>query len=248
MHQPKILCVIPSRLNSTRLPKKPLLMIGDKPLVQWTYENAIKCGVFSKVIVATDSEDIAQIIKKLGGHVEMTASDLPTGTDRVAFVAKKFPEYDVIVNLQGDEPFIKPDMAEALVSPYLMGLNPQMATLGCPLNFETEYNDPNTVKVVHDKLNYALYFSRSPIPFFRQQNIPNLPVLMHLGLYAFQRDFLLKFTQMEQTPLEKVELLEQMRALESGVRIYLSYTPHRIIEINNAEELEMARKYVAENY
>ncbi|MES2614695.1 MAG: 3-deoxy-manno-octulosonate cytidylyltransferase [Bdellovibrionota bacterium] len=244
--QPKILCVIPSRLNSTRLPRKPLVLIGNKPMIQWVYEAACQCVAFSKVIVATDSEEIEEVIKKLGGHVEMTPSELPTGTDRVACIAKKYPEYDVVVNLQGDEPFIKPEMLVSLVSPYLNGINPAMATLACPLNLEKEYNDPNTVKVIYNKLNHAIYFSRSPIPYFRQQNIENVPILMHLGLYAFTRKFLLEYTQMEQTPLEKSELLEQLRAVENGVSIYVSQTPHRIIEINYPEDLENARKYVEE--
>lgn len=244
MKKPKILCVIPSRLNSTRLPRKPLVLIGNKPMIQWVYEAAIQCSAFAKVIVATDSIEIASIIEKIGGHVEMTPSELPTGTDRVAFVARKHSEYDVIVNLQGDEPFIKADMLMSLVEPYLNGLNPKMATLACPINQENEYNDPNTVKVLYNKLNYAIYFSRSPIPFFRQQDIPNIPMLMHLGLYAFTREFLLEFTKMEQTPLEKTELLEQLRAVENGVSIYVSQTPHRIIEINYPEDLEAARKYV----
>ena len=246
MAKPNILCVIPSRLNSTRLPRKPLVLIGDKPMIQWVFEAAMKCTAFAKVIVATDAQEIADVILKLGGQVEMTPSDLPTGTDRVAFVAKKYPEYDVVVNLQGDEPFIKPEMLVSLVEPYLNGLNPQMATLACLIHLEAEYSDPNTVKVIYNKLNQAIYFSRSSIPFFRQ-NIANAPVLMHLGLYAFTKEFLLTFTQMEQTPLEKAELLEQLRAVENGIPIYVSQTPHRIIEVNYPEDLEIARKYVAEN-
>jgi 3-deoxy-manno-octulosonate cytidylyltransferase (CMP-KDO synthetase) len=243
----KILCVIPSRLNSTRLPRKALALIGNKPMIQWVYEGASQCTAFSKVIVATDSQEIADVIIKLGGQVEMTPSELPTGTDRVAYVAKKYPEYDVVVNLQGDEPFIKTQMIESLVETYLNGLNPQMATLACPLNFEKEYNDPNTVKVIYNKFNQAIYFSRSPIPFFRHENMSEAPLLMHLGLYVFTREFLLKFTQMEQTPLEKSELLEQLRAVENGVLIYVSQTPHRIIEINYPEDLVLARQYVLEN-
>lgn len=157
MEKKEILCVIPSRLNSTRLPRKPLVMIGNKPMVQWVYEAAVKCEAFAKVIVATDAKEIEEIIKNVGGHVEMTPTELPTGTDRVAYVAEKYPEYNVVVNLQGDEPFIKPEMLKTLVTPYLNGINPQMATLACPLNFQTEYTDPNTVKVIYNKLNHAIY-------------------------------------------------------------------------------------------
>jgi 3-deoxy-manno-octulosonate cytidylyltransferase (CMP-KDO synthetase) len=243
MKKNKILCVIPSRLNSTRLPRKPLVLIGNKPMIQWVYEGAKQCSAFSKIIVATDSQEIADVIEKVGGEVEMTPSELPTGTDRVAYVAKKYPEYNVVVNLQGDEPFIKAEMLISLVEPYLNGLNPQMATLACPLHLNEELNDPNTVKVIVNKLKQAIYFSRSSIPFFRNKNVSDLPLFMHLGLYAFTREFLLEFTQMEQTPLEQTEILEQLRALENGVPIYVSQTPHRIIEINYPEDLEKAQKY-----
>ena len=240
----KILCVIPSRLNSTRLPRKALVLIQGKPMIQWVYEGALKCKSFAKVVVATDCQEIADVILKLGGDVEMTPSELPTGTDRVAYVAQRHPEYNVVVNLQGDEPFIRADMLDSLVEPYLNGKNPSMATLACPISLEKEYADPNTVKVLVNKFNSAIYFSRSPIPFFRTQNIPNVPVHMHLGLYAFKRDFLLDFTKMEQTPLEQTELLEQLRALENGVSIYVSLTPHKIIEINYPEDLIAAEEYL----
>lgn len=243
MSKNRILCVIPARLHSTRLPRKPLVQIGDKPLIQWTYEAAKKSDLFDDVIVATDAVEIQSLIAGLGGHVAMTPPELPTGTDRVAYVAEQHPQADVIVNLQGDEPFVKPDMLAALVAPYQAGSVP-MATLACPLQFETEYADPNTVKVIYNKNHQALYFSRAPIPFFRQKH-DNVPVAMHLGLYAFTRSFLLEFTKMEQTPLEQIELLEQLRALENGIPIHVSLTPHRIIEVNYPEDLEKARRYAA---
>ena len=244
MQKPKILCVIPSRLQSTRLPRKPLVMLGNKPMIQWVYEGALTCPHLSEVIVATDSQEIADVILKIGGKVEMTPSELPTGTDRVAFVAQKYSEYEVVVNLQGDEPFIKGEMLSSLVEPYLKGLNPSMATLACPIDMATEYNDPNTVKVIYNKLNQAIYFSRSPIPFYREKNVDDVPILMHLGLYAYTRQFLLEYPTMKQTPLEKAEVLEQLRALENGIPIYVSQTPHRIIEINYPHDLEAANEYL----
>lgn len=243
MKKPNILCVIPSRLNSTRLPNKPLILLGNKPMIQWVYEGACSCQKFSKVIVATDSEKIAEVIQKIGGQVEMTPSELPTGTDRVGYVASKYPEYDVVVNLQGDEPFIQADMLDALVEPYFNGINPLMATLACPIKMEEEYLDPNTVKVIYNKFDFAIYFSRAPIPFFRQQQ-KSVPISMHLGLYAFKRDYLMEFIKLEQTPLEQCEVLEQLRAIENGVSIYVSHTPHRIIEINYPHDLELAKKFL----
>jgi 3-deoxy-manno-octulosonate cytidylyltransferase (CMP-KDO synthetase) len=216
-------------------------------MIQWVYEGAIQCKSFSKVIVATDSEDIASVIRNIGGHVEMTPPELPTGTDRVAYVSKKYPEFNVVVNCQGDQPFIKAHMLEKLVSPYFtQNTIPAMATLACPIHLETEYADPNTVKVILNKFSNAIYFSRSPIPFYRVQTEKNVPIYMHLGLYAFEKEFLHKFTNLEQTPLEKTELLEQLRALENGIPIYVSLTHEKIIEINYPEDLVAAEAHLKE--
>ena len=238
----KILCVIPARIGSTRLPKKMLADIQGKPLIQHTYEKAALCEDLSKVIVATDSNEIAEVITAIGGEAMLTAADLPTGSDRVAAVAQHFPEMDVVINLQGDEPFIKPQMLTELVAPYKQGINPEMATLAYPLEFPEEHQDPNIVKVIRDQNNFAIYFSRSPLPFFRQETT-NPPVLHHIGLYAFQRDFLLKFTKLNQTPLEQAESLEQLRALEHGHKIYVTKTEHRTLEINTPEELARAQQF-----
>lgn len=237
----KILCVIPSRIASTRIPRKPLSLIQGKPMVQWVYENASRCACLSDVIVATDSEEIAAVIKGCGGKVAMTDPELQTGSDRVAAVAEKHPEADVIINLQGDEPFIKARMLEQLVSPYLKGEMPEMTTLAHPLDMETEYNNPGFVKVITDLNHNALYFSRSPIPYFRQD--VSAPVYHHLGLYAFRRDFLLLYKNLPQTPLEKTELLEQLRALEHGYRIRVCLTEEKTLEVNTVEELALAQKF-----
>lgn len=237
----KILCVIPSRIRSTRLARKPLLPIQGKPMIQWVYENASRCKVISKVIVATDCDEIANVITGIGGQVEMTDPEIQTGSDRVACVAKKFPEMDVIINLQGDEPFIKPLMLEQLVAPYLAGETPDMTTLAYPLDMKTKYNDPGAVKVITDLVGNALYFSRSPIPYFRTQE--NAPVHNHMGLYAFRRDFLLHYTTLPQTPLEKTESLEQLRALEHGFKIRVCLTEEKTLEINTPEEYELAQQF-----
>jgi 3-deoxy-manno-octulosonate cytidylyltransferase (CMP-KDO synthetase) len=238
----KILCVIPSRIGSTRMPRKPLLPIQGKPMIQWVYENASRCKALSKVIVATDSTEIAAVIHQIGGHVEMTDPMIPTGSDRAAAVAAKYPEMDVIINLQGDEPFVKPQMLEELIAPYLRGETPAMTTLAYPLKKGEETN-PGVVKVITDVEGNAIYFSRSPIPYFRE-NVDSVPVYHHVGLYAFRRDFLLHYTTLTDTPLQKAESLEQLRALEHGFKIRVCLTEERTLEINTPEEYEQAQFFI----
>jgi 3-deoxy-manno-octulosonate cytidylyltransferase (CMP-KDO synthetase) len=237
----KILCVIPSRIGSTRLPRKPLIAIQNKSMIQWVYENASRCKVIDKVIVATDSEEIAAVITRFGGEFVMTDPDLPTGSDRVAVVAKQHADMDIVINLQGDEPFIRPRMLEQLVTPYLQGETPEMTTLAYPLDLQTSYFNPGSVKVITDQLHNALYFSRAPIPYFRTQT--KVPVYNHIGLYAFRRDFLLHFQTLKQTPLEKAESLEQLRVLENGYKIRVCLTEEKTLEINTPEELAAAQYF-----
>lgn len=252
----KILCVIPARIGSTRLPRKPLLKIAGKPMIQRTYEKARQCAVFDRVVVATDSEEIAAAVRECGGGeggndngaVEMTDVNIKTGTDRVAAVAERYPDMDVVVNLQGDEPFIQPAMLTALVQPYLDGENPPMSTLAHPLDFATEYQTPDIVKVLCDQHGYALYFSRAPIPYFRQERSAihlALPVFHHMGVYAFRRQFLLQYTKLSQTSLELAESLEQLRALENGYKIRVCCVAGRTVEINTEEDLRAGEKFAA---
>jgi len=240
MNNIKILCVIPSRLNSTRLPRKPLLPIQGKPMVQWTYENASRCRSLTKVVVATDSLEVAEVITRAGGIVEMTDPQIPTGSDRVAVVAERYPEMDVIINLQGDEPFIKPQMLDELIQPFLQGDMPEMATLAYPLLPHEKLN-PGVVKIVTDLRGNALYFSRSMIPYARQET--DVPLYHHMGIYGFRRDFLLRYTKLAQTPLELAESLEQLRALEHGHRIRVCLTQHRTLEVNTPEEYALAQNF-----
>ena len=237
----KILCVIPSRIASTRLPRKPLLEIQGKPMVQWTYENASRCKALTEIVVATDSEEIAAVVHAAGGKTLMTDPNIQTGSDRVAAVAQQFPEMDVIINLQGDEPFIRPLMLEQLIKPFLDGENVQMTTLAYPIKSQDEFTDPGAVKVILDQNHNALYFSRAPIPYFRVA--ADAPVYHHMGLYAFRRDFLLQYTQLSQTPLENAEALEQLRVLEHGYKIRVCLTEERTLEINTPEELEAAQNF-----
>jgi 3-deoxy-manno-octulosonate cytidylyltransferase (CMP-KDO synthetase) len=236
----KILAVIPARYNSQRFPGKPLVKIGDRPMLQWVYEAAKSCPDFTKVIVATDSKLVADCVHQFGGEVEMTRSDHTTGTDRVAEVAEHYPEMDAIANVQGDQPFVTAQMLTQLIAPYLQGESPTMTTLAYPLDFDTTgYLDPNSVKVICDRHSNALYFSRAPIPYFRR-NSTDVPVFHHLGLYAFARDFLSKYAQLPPTPLEYCEGLEQLRVLEHGFSIRVCLTEQAVMEINTPEDLAKA--------
>lgn len=236
----KILCVIPSRIQSTRLPRKPLLPIQGKPMIQWVYENAARCDLLTDLIVATDDHEIAATIKQIGGNVAMTDPAIPTGSERVAAVALDHPEMDVVINLQGDEPFIKPNMLKQLVAPYLAGESPEMTTLAYPFDRE-KYHSPGAVKVITDLNGNALYFSRAPIPYFRTEG--TAPVYNHMGLYAFRRDFLMTYQTLPQTPLEKIESLEQLRVLEHGYKIRVCLTQEKTLEINTQEEYEQAQAF-----
>ena len=236
-----IICIIPSRLHSTRLPRKSLLPIQGKPMIQRVYESASRCSFLSQVIVATDSKEIASVIEDMGGQVEMTDSELRTGSDRVAVVAERYPNADIVINLQGDEPFIKPVMLEQLVAPYLSGESPEMTTLAYPFDCEQDYHNPGCVKVILNQQGYALYFSRSPIPYFRSS--VDAPVYHHMGLYAFRRDFLSIYQKLPQTPLEQAEQLEQLRVLEHGYQIRVCLTEHKSFEINTPEEYSAAQVF-----
>jgi 3-deoxy-manno-octulosonate cytidylyltransferase (CMP-KDO synthetase) len=236
----KILAVIPARYDSVRFPGKPLVMIGDRPMVQRVYQVAQHCAAFAKVVVATDSEQIAECVESFGGAVEMTRSDHLTGTDRVAEVAERYPEMSAIANIQGDQPFATPEMLTQLVTPYLQGKTPEMTTLACPMDLSMGHTDPNLVKVICDQHDRALYFSRAAIPYFR--NAGNAPVYHHLGLYAFSRQFLAQYAQLTPTPLEQCEALEQLRVLEHGFSIQVCLTQQAILEINTPEDLEKAQQ------
>ncbi len=240
----KILAVIPARYDSQRLAGKVLALIGNKPMVQWVYEAAVNSHVFTKVVVATDSMAVADRVRAFGGDVELTKSEHTTGTDRVAEVATRYPEYAVVVNVQGDQPFVTSQMLQELVAPYQEGELPEMTTLACPLDRDTGYGDSNVVKVVCGQQQQALYFSRSPIPFYR--NPIEVPVFHHLGLYAFRQDFLETYTRLPSTPIEQCEGLEQLRVLEHGYTIRVCQTAKAVVEVNTLEDLLKAQDLVLE--
>jgi 3-deoxy-manno-octulosonate cytidylyltransferase (CMP-KDO synthetase) len=241
----KIAAVIPARFASTRLEGKPLADICGKTMVQRVYERALAAGL-SDVVVATDDERIMKAVKAYGGKAVMTSPLHTSGTDRVAEAASTI-DADIIVNLQGDEPLMDPALIEAAVEPMRAVPGLDMSTLKTPITHEEEYLDPNAVKVVTDSGGFALYFSRSPIPFCRK-GFAGLPVAAykHIGLYVFRRDFLFEFTKMKPTQLEVSESLEQLRALENGRRIKVVEVRYNPVSVDTPEDLERVRKIVKE--
>lgn len=235
----KIACIIPSRYASTRLPGKPLRMIAGETLVHRVYERAALAKLPDIVIVATDNEKIESEVKSFGGRVMMTSPDHPTGTDRLAEVAASLPDYDIVVNVQGDEPFINPDVIDSLAKMLAERDDLDMTTAAAPLK-EDEYDDPSAVKVVVNQKGEALYFSRSLIPYPRNEF--SVPPLKHVGIYAYRRDFLLAYAGMKQTPLEKTESLEQLRALELGYKIGVIRIDSEDIGIDTEEDLKKANR------
>jgi 3-deoxy-manno-octulosonate cytidylyltransferase (CMP-KDO synthetase) len=237
----KKVIVIPARYTSVRLPGKPLRDINGKPLIQWVYEKARESKLQNKIIIATDDERILEAARTFGAEAVMTSPECKSGTDRV-YDAMKGQDGDTIINLQGDEPFIRADMLDTLFSAIERDkLN--MATLCCPLKDETEHLDPNTVKVVLDKDGFALYFSRSPIPHIREKR--RAPIYKHIGIYGFERSFLEQFVSLGKSRLEETESLEQLRVLENGYGIKVLTTQYEGFGIDTEADLERAKSILA---
>ena len=239
----RTLCVIPARYASTRLPGKPLADICGKPMICRVLERASRARKPDKVIVATDDKRICDAVRAEGGEALMTRTDHLTGTDRLAEVAEAYPAVDLIVNVQGDEPLIEPSAIDDLIAPFEMDENLPMATVMTRMEDAEEQLDPNNVKVVVDKLGYALYFSRSLVPYPRAAAGP---VYKHIGIYAYRRDFLLRYARLEPTPLEKAESLEQLRALENGYGIRVLETDCRFVGVDTVEDLALVNKIYRE--
>ena len=231
----KFLCVIPARFASTRLPGKPLADIAGKPMIQRVYERALQAKRPDQVLVATDDDRVMAAIEGCGGKAMMTRADHPTGTDRLAEVAAAYPDIDVIINVQGDEPLIEPDVIDDLAAAFDEDPELKMATVMTPIG-EEEKNNPNNVKVVTDKKGYALYFSRSLLPYPRVET--GIETFKHIGIYAYKRDFVMEYAKMEPTMLEKTESLEQLRVLENGYRIRVIRTESKFVGVDTAEDLE----------
>lgn len=238
----KAVGIIPARYASTRLPGKPLLMIAGRTMIEHVHDRAQQASSLDEVYVATDDERVMEVVASFGGKGVMTDSNHPCGTDRIAEVARDL-EADVIVNIQGDEPLLEPLEIDAVVEPFRFRQDLEMATLGSPLTDSEAIDNPANVKVVIDQEGYALYFSRAPIPFYRGQG--QRTATLHVGLYAYTRDFLLCFARMAPSPLEQAEQLEQLRALEAGHRILVVPTEHESVGVDTQEDLELVRRLVA---
>ena len=235
-----IVGIIPARFASTRLPGKPLLSDTGKPLIQHVVEAASRATRLNRIIVATDDARIAEAVERFGGEVALTRADHPTGTDRVAEVIARMPEARLIVNIQGDEPELSGAAIDLVVELLEADAEAPMATLATPIRDLAVYRDPSCVKVVRSTAGRALYFSRSPIPHHRD-GPPDLladpPLaLLHLGLYAYRRDFLLTLATMPPSPLEAAEKLEQLRVLEAGHPIALGIVQERSIGIDTPDD------------
>ncbi len=237
----KIIGVIPARYGSTRFPGKPLASLHGKPVIQWVYEAATKSRYLERIIVATEDVRIMRAVWNFGGEAMLTSKKLQSGTDRVAEVSKRMVA-DIIVNIQGDEPLISPKTIDAVIHPLQRDKRLLMATAATPIK-SGDNASPNIVKVVIDHFENALYFSRSSIPYYRNGSGDG-PLLQHCGLYAYRKDFLLKFTKWKQTVLEKTESLEQLRALEHGIRIRVVKVAQKSIGVDTKEDLERVKKLV----
>jgi len=222
--KPTAVGIIPARFGSTRLPGKALRLILGKPMVQRVYEQASLARGLSAVYVATDDERIARVVESFGGRALMTSPEHPSGTDRLA-EATRGMEAEIVVNIQGDQPFLDPTMIDEAVQPLLDDPALPMATLMHPVQRQEDLQDPSVVKVIVDLAGNALYFSRSLIPYPRQA-APHA-VYEHVGLYAYRRDFLQKLAQLAPTPLERIESLEQLRVLEHGFHLRVVETKCR---------------------
>ena len=231
----KVLCVIPARYASTRLPGKPLSMIAGKPMIQHVYERACQAQLPDEVVVATDNELVEKAVLDFGGKAVMTSPDHPSGTDRLAEVALMYPDVDVIVNVQGDEPMIPPEVIDRLAEAFNSDADLNMATMKVVMD-EEDYENPAAVKVVTDQQGHALYFSRSLMPYPRNKP-EGFKVFKHVGIYAYRRNFLLKYAALAPTPLEKAESLEQLRALENGYKIKVLESDFQGIGVDTPEDL-----------
>jgi 3-deoxy-manno-octulosonate cytidylyltransferase (CMP-KDO synthetase) len=238
----KKIAVIPARFAATRFPGKLMQRIGDKTIIRMVYENVQAMGLFDDVLVVTDNDQIVEEIKAIGGTVKKSSQEHPSGSDRIAEAIMDM-DVDVVVNVQGDEPFVDISPLEKLLNA-ISEPDVVVASVMQKLGMDEDINNPNFVKVVCDKNNNALYFSRSPIPYKRNLQ-SSLPIYKHVGVYAFKKNTLLEFTKWPMGVLEQTEMLEQLRYLENGVSIKMVETTTSSIGIDTPEDLEKAKLYYA---
>jgi 3-deoxy-manno-octulosonate cytidylyltransferase (CMP-KDO synthetase) len=243
----KFIVIIPARYQSVRFPGKPLALLGGKPVIQWVYENA--AAVLNDVWVATDDKRIVETVESFGGHAISTPSSLCSGTDRCASASDILENeigFDVVINIQGDEPFIRAEQIEQLVDCFKKGID--IATLIKKIESREELFNPNRPKVVIDKEQNAIYFSRSPIPYVRDREegkwLSSTMFYAHVGMYAYRKEVLREITQLEPGKLEMAEALEQLRWLENGYRIKTAVTHYQSIGIDTPEDLQSAEKWL----
>jgi 3-deoxy-manno-octulosonate cytidylyltransferase (CMP-KDO synthetase) len=234
--------IIPARYGSSRLEGKPLLKACDKPIIQWVWEKATKVPMVDRVIVATDDARIFNACKEFGAEVEMTSTEHKSGSDRIAEVAARHPEITYIINLQGDEPLIEQENIELVIKGVKFDEKADISTLVRELNDETEINNPNLVKCIFDVNNYALYFSRAKIPY--ERNVGKSKFYGHLGIYGYKKEALFKMTNLPQTSYEMSESLEQLRALQNGMKIKVSVVKNVPVGIDTIEDFEKFKKMV----
>lgn len=245
MFKMEAVCVIPARLESTRLAKKLLKTIDDKPLLQFVYENAKKAKKIERVIVACDHESIRECVESFGGEAVLTSPHHASGTARIAEVARKL-SCELIVNLQGDEPLMSSEVIDQVVTVLQRDFSCVMSTACVPKTDSQELANPNVVKVTKDQNGWALYFSRAPIPYHREGGA--IRYFKHLGIYGYRRDFLLRFSTLLASSLEQAEKLEQLRVLENGYRIKVIETVHDSIGVDTEEDFQLAKERLSSSH
>jgi 3-deoxy-manno-octulosonate cytidylyltransferase (CMP-KDO synthetase) len=239
----QVLCIIPSRYESTRFPGKPLADLCGKPMIQHVYERVLRAKSVSSAAVATDDERIFTAVQAFGGRAVMTSPRHRSGTDRIAEAVETMGLGDdaIVVNIQGDQPLFEPVQVDEVVGPLLADASIPMSTLIYRIVRDEEITHPNAVKAVFTSDHFALYFSRATIPFVRDAG-KKTDYFKHHGIYAYRRDFLRTFTALPEGVLEGMEALEQLRALEQGYRIKVVITPHDSVEVDTPQELERVRR------
>jgi len=236
----KTAIIIPARYNSKRLQGKPLIKVCNKPIIQWVWERAIQVKSADMVIIATDNQEIYDCAKAFGANVEMTSEHHKCGSDRIVEVAQKYPEISYIINLQGDEPMINTDCVEEVIKQIKEDKDADISTLLSEIGEDEDLEDPNMVKCVKDINGYALYFSRSKIPYERNKGIAKF--YKHIGIYGYKRESLFKMTKFPQPEIEQAESLEQLRALYNGMKIKTSVVEYNSIGIDTIEDLNAFRQ------
>ena len=241
----QVVCIIPSRYESTRFPGKPLADLAGKPMIQHVYERVLKAGSVSFAAVATDDERIFEAVRAFGGRAVMTSPRHRSGTDRIAEAVETMGlrDDDIVVNVQGDQPLFEPSQVDEVVGPLLQDVSIPMCTLIYRIVRDEEIAHPNAVKTVFDRNHFALYFSRATIPFVRDA-FRKAEYFKHHGIYAYRRHFLRTFTSLPEGILERLEALEQLRALENGYPIKVVVTSHDSVEVDTPVELERVRRLI----